>query len=242
MTDPNITIPVPDEVLTPEQTAELKKKAAEYDALSPQYKKLQGQLEKARRSGKDSRGTAALQAEFNKVHVTLAALLDVLQSSEGFTPEAKAKAASVVATASAQADATKVATAWLQEVESALEENDLDWEDPRLAKARSLWAANNWMGAKDEVWRVGKQAPLGETKTEQTPPETDVTKLIDKAVADALKRSGVRVVDTKDTSVPGRRGTVTPGDFARLNPQGKSTRELLKANEDLLDGFYKKGG
>ena len=231
------------ETLTPEEITELRAKAAKVDEaekLTKQYKSLQKQLEKARRGNSSIQDYSSLQTEFNRTHALLGGLYEALGASESIPAETKAALSKYTTQVNQSTDQSKVLLAWKKEADDALDEYDLDWDDPRLNKARGLWDKSNFMAAIKEIYRTGK-LPDPSEQSDGEDKKQDKSTLdsagIEKMVNDALKKQGVRVTDTKETTVPGRKGVLTRKELADVNLK-KAPKELAKDFDSMLDKFY----
>ena len=221
------------EELTADQIKGLREKVKDFDLQAKQLDDLRKKLETQRRRGQE---TGPTQAEFNRLHISVAAMMQAIASIEGVPDSVKTQMYTAKAAADSEANTARVQSAWLHELEGALDDNELEWEDPKLAKANELWKGGNFMGAVKEVYRVSKSTSNTPAKEESD----DIAKMVSDEVNKALKASGVRTVDTKEGSVPltpGKRG-VTRQELGALNPAKMSSKDLAKQHKAMLDKYY----
>ena len=225
-----------EETVTPEQIKEYREKAKQFDAQTKQLDDTRKRLESQRRRGQE---TGPTQVEFNRLHTSVASIMQALASIDSVPDTVKTQMYTAKAVGDAEAAKAQVQSAWLQELEDALEENDIDWEDPKLSKANEMWKSGNFMGAVKEVYRSTKASAT--TVADDTKKSSDdIAKMVQEQVNATLKASGIRTVDVKEGSVsttPGRRG-VKLQEFTSLNPAKVSAKELAKQHEEMLNKFY----
>lgn len=223
------------ETATPEQIKEWREKVKVVDEQTKQLSDLRKKLDGQRRRGQE---TGPTQSEFNRLHTSIAAIMQALASVEGIPDNVKTQMYTAKAVGDAEASKAQVQAAWLAELEGTLDEADIDWEDPRLGKANKLWDSGNFMGAIKEVYRAAKTPA---TMTDTTKEESDkIIKMVQEQVNATLKASGIQTIDTKEGSKPrtsGHKG-VTTEELGSLNPSKMSSKELAKKHDDMLNRFF----
>lgn len=215
----------------------LRGQVKERDTLTGQYKNLQRELNKARQNGQN---TTALQGQLTSVHHQLAAIMEAFSASDLVPPEMKEKLGKSQQQAVAESTTGRLQGVWQETVSQALEDNELEWEAPELAKARDLWDKGMYLPALNEVNRAGRDALKKSSTKEQTVTDQKATPGgadVATQVREELKKAGVRTADTKESSVP-KRGKVTRQDLADLSPEGLTTRQLVEQQQKQYDAFY----
>lgn len=179
-----------------------------------QYKKLQREVnkwkERARELAEQNADHTALPARIELLQEQLQALMEAVGATEALPEEQRKKLAETKVAVGGKKQRTDQVAKVHGDINSFLEEHDLDWGAPELEAARKAWSE----GDVDKAY----QAVLASVTAK--PKEVDIDALVAEKVTAKLKELGK--VDTKESTTTAGSGTIETMDraeFLKLTPE-----------------------